>query len=765
MPRIFLFALVAVLASLSACSKSPQSYVDTGNKFFEEGNYAEASLSYRKALQQDPKFGEAVYRLGLSELRAGNVLPAYESLRQAAEMLPDRVDVQVSYADLALSAFLLDRTRPQQFYDTVQRIAANLLAKDENSVDGLRLRGSLLMADRKPEEAVRDFEKARQLNPKQDQVALGLAQALYQAGRKSESESLAREHIGTTKYAPLYDMLYRHLMADGRTADAEKVLEDYIASAPKQSGPVLFLARHYAQAGDQGKMTATLQRLLGNSTDFPEAHSEVGDFYGSIGRPEEALREYEAGLAGPSKDKLLYRKKMVNLLIGLNRNEQAAPIVEAILKEKPDDEEALSVRASQWLNSGKPEDLERALPAFQSLVKRSPSNPVFRFSLGRAYMAKGDLQAARPEFVEAVRQRPTYMLPRFALTELALRSNQPLEAIRLADELLRISPGQPRARLLRASGLANSGNTTEARAELRSLVQQFPQYREAHLQLAMVALAEKKYQEAESIIRQQEQLGGGNDPRLAAVLAESYSTRERAEEGLRVLEEGLKKSPESLLLRRQVAITAARAGKYDTAIEQYQAILSRNPNELSAHVGLGEVYGLKGDQEKAIASLRKAQELAPRQVDVPLLIAVQLERSGQAEAAKEAYRQALKLQPDNLVALNNLAFLLAETGGDLEEAQRLAQLAVSKAPTGDPVPTDTLGWVYLKKGMADSARQVFANLVRTHPNDANYRYHLGAALLQQGDKAGARSELTAAIQNRPSADVQRKVSELLSTLN
>jgi tetratricopeptide (TPR) repeat protein len=511
-------------------------------------------------------------------------------------------------------------------------------------------------------------------------------------------------------------------------------------------------------------MASALQRLLGDPANFPLAPAEAGDFYLSIGRPAEALSQYEAGLKSSAKDKLPYQKRIANLMINTGRGAEAMPILEEILKQNPADEEALSVRASQWLNSGKPEELDRALTEFQALVKKSPSNAVFHFNLGRAYQLKGRNQEARAEFLESLRLRPAEMQPRFALADLALRTGRTEEAIRYADEILTLIPGQPRARLLRSAGLLNAGNPVEARSELRRLIAEFPQYRDAYLQLAMVAIAEKKFAEAETLLRQSEQLPGGADPRFAAILAESFASQNRAEDALRTLEEAVRKTPDSPLLRSQLASAAARAGHYDAAIEQFQWILERNPNALNAQVGLGEVYGLKGDAAKAVERLRKARDMAPHLVEVHLLLGTQLENARQFDEAKEAYRQALRVQPDNLIALNNLASLIAETGGSLEEALQLAQRAVAKAPKQDPVPTDTLGWIYLKKGMADTARQIFANLVKTHPDNAVFRYHFGATLLQQGDRAGARTELEAALQRQPSADIEKKTKELLAKL-
>jgi tetratricopeptide (TPR) repeat protein len=115
------------------------------------------------------------------------------------------------------------------------------------------------------------------------------------------------------------------------------------------------------------------------------------------------------------------------------------------------------------------------------------------------------------------------------------------------------------------------------------------------------------------------------------------------------------------------------------------------------------------------------------------------------------------------VVLNNTAYLLADMGGDLDEALRLAKSALEKSPEQSAY-TDTIGYVYLKKGLKDSAIQTFSALVRKNPHFAIYRYHLGLALYENGDKAAARRELQTALADHPSRQDAQRINELLKKL-
>ncbi|HJT89583.1 MAG TPA: tetratricopeptide repeat protein, partial [Bryobacteraceae bacterium] len=121
------------------------------------------------------------------------------------------------------------------------------------------------------------------------------------------------------------------------------------------------------------------------------------------------------------------------------------------------------------------------------------------------------------------------------------------------------------------------------------------------------------------------------------------------------------------------------------------------------------------------------------------------------------------LQPDNPEAANNLAFLLSNGGGSIDEALRLAQQAVQHGH-GRPNFFDTLGWIYLKKNMRAAAVQIFSNLVQRDPREPAFYYHLGAALAANGEKDKAREALRVALAKKPSRSDQIKIQELLEHL-
>src|SRR6516225_2017052 len=117
-----LLSFLPLLALMASCARGPKAYVDAGNNFFNKSKYKEAALMYRKALQKDLRFGEAHYRLGLTELKLGSIGAAYGELRRAVELQPNNGDAAVKLANIVLLASTQDQNHRAQFLDEAKEL-------------------------------------------------------------------------------------------------------------------------------------------------------------------------------------------------------------------------------------------------------------------------------------------------------------------------------------------------------------------------------------------------------------------------------------------------------------------------------------------------------------------------------------------------------------------------------------------------------------------------------------------------------------------
>jgi len=766
MKRVVCFCVLVVsLVAMSGCGATKQSYVTRGKRFFAAGKYEDASLSYRRAIQKDAGYGEAYYHLGLAKIKLNQASEAYDALYRAVQLMPDNVDAKEKFADVCLSFYLADHGRPQVLYSQLKRLSDELLSKKSDSYEGLMLRGYLASTDRKPKEAIDFFRKALQANPSNPGVVTELVHVLIQDGEVQEGETLAKNLIANlrTSYGPVYDLLYDFYLDANRASEAENVLKAKVNNNPKNADYFVQLAWHYNRTHNPVEMKGTLQRLLDDPRDFPDARLRVGDFYLGLRDYVEANEYYEQGLRinPQSPLKVAYQKRSVLAQLSQGKREEATRLAAQILKENPKDDEALHLHAGILLDSGKRENADAAAREFQALLRDQPGDASLRLQLGRAYRLKGDLHAARDQFQEAINGHRDLFVARYELAEISLIQQRPTEALSQANEILKLLPNDRRAKLLRTSGLIGTGDGVTARADLARLIKEFPQDPEPQLQLGFLALAEHKYPEAIDVLAKNRNNG---DPRVFEGLAIAYLNQKLFDKALETLNEGLIKWPDSSMLLEKLASTEALAGRYDRAIAQFQKLLSLDPKSIGLRRRLAEVYGLKGDHGTEILYYQQARDLAPNDVIVVLNLADALARIGRTDEAQAEYQRIVKTHPENAIALNNAAFFLADTNGDLDEALSLAQKALQKVP-GQPGFSDTVGYIYLKKGMLDSAIQTFNNLARKYPSDASFRYHLGLALYQKGVKSLARKELEAALADHPSPQDQLRIRALLDSMS
>ena len=758
MRQLFVLSTCISLLMESGCSRSPRYYVDRGNALFDAGNYDEASIQYRNAIQKDQHLGDAYYRLGLSEIRSANLTEAYQAFGRAVDLMPHNDDAKVKLADVCFKAYLLDR-KSVALYDKVVTLSDQLLHKSPNSFDGLRLKGQVALSDRKPKEAIAFLDKANGIRPMDREVALSLTQALIADDQFSAGEKLGLELIRKDKaFGSIYDVLYMRYFEANRLADAEAILKAKVDNNPHEASYFIELAGHYARAGKSQEMISTLSRLLGDPRRFPGPHLMVGDFYGRRGKWDEAIREFQAGAQAFPKGKIDFQKRIVNALRAQGKTTEALNAVESILTAAPKDEEGRIVRATLWLETRKPENIDAALPELETLVQARPDDVVLRFNLGRAHWLKNHPDAARTQFQEAIRRRGDYLPPHFALAVLYLNQRKSHDALVIAKKLVSYDASNIESRLLYAAALTEAGSLEEARVQLAQILKQSPTSRDAQLQLGVVALGQHKLREAERIFGRLHE-AQAQDLRPASGLVNVYVAESQFDKAIQMLYDDLKKAPDSIAIRGLLAGTAARAGRYDLAIKEYLEMLSRT-NAADPRIRLAQVYGQKGEIANATAMLERAVQLEPKNAAAVAGLAAVLAKSGRLAESKKRFRQLLELQPDNPRVLNDMAFVLSETGDDLDEALRLVRLALARTPDSSSAK-DTLGWIYLKKKQTDSALQIFNTLSRNEPGKPTFRYHLGAALLEKGDKQRARIELQAALDNKPSGDDESRIRQLL----
>ena len=755
-------ALTALTLFASGCGTNPAVYVAKGKKNLEQGRYADAAINFQKAVQKDPNLGDAWYGLGSTQFREKNLKDAYANLRRATDLLPGREDVAVAFAEVCLAIYMVDLSRPAGLYNTVRDTSERLLKRDANSYDGLRFKGYIAMLDRRYPDAVDALRKADAIKPAQGEVTQALVESLIKNEQGPEAEIIGHAFLQKVKnYGPVYDLLYGYYLTGNRGPLAEELLKAKIANNPDVLEYRLQLARHYLDSKKDDQMVSVLQHVTDDPKRFPDGQLPVGNFYASINRPDDALRLFQKGASGSSgTSKITFQQRTAEILAQTGKSDQALPVLEGIIRTDPGNIPARSLRASINLGSNDPGKLDAAFTEFQQLSRLVPNDAGIHYSLGRAHLAKGNNNDALAEFAEAVRLNTNLLAPRLLAAAVSLQREDYKGAARYADEVLARANDNAEARLLRSASLTGMGNFEQASLEVDRLSRQYPNTVEPKLQAAALKVAQKQYAQAAEIYKSIYE--ATHDPRPLAGLVDTYLLNNQYDTAIAFLNQQKGKG-NSAQIDALLADAALRAHKLDLAVQQYTKMAQAHPTSYRDHLSLGDALLQEGNTQEAVTQFQVAKSLAPKDAETNAMLALALHNAGRTNEASQAYRDTLALQSGNPLVMNNLAYLMAETGGDLNEAQRLAQDATRQQPSNMAL-ADTLGWIYVKKKLPDSAIQILSNAVQKDPTSSVHRYHLAVALNDKGDKAGARQQLEAALANQPPKDVERQIRDLLAKL-
>jgi Flp pilus assembly protein TadD len=178
---------------------------------------------------------------------------------------------------------------------------------------------------------------------------------------------------------------------------------------------------------------------------------------------------------------------------------------------------------------------------------------------------------------------------------------------------------------------------------------------------------------------------------------------------------------------------------------------------------LGQLYASQNRLPEATAEFEALVQKQPKGVGAHTLLGVLLQLQNRRDEAKARYEKVLELNPSAGVAANNLAWMRAEDGDQLDVALQLAQTAKAAMPDS-PEVSDTLGWVYFKKGLTSLAISSFKEAVEKNPNNAVYNLHLGLAYARNGDAVVARQTLERALTANPNVDGAAEARTVLANL-
>src|ERR1700678_1945101 len=393
-------------ALLTGCTRDPnvkkQKFLESGNRYRDQGKYREAAIQYLNAVQVDPRFAAAHYELSQACLKLKDFNCAFEHLRRTTDLTPDNYEAQSQLANLLVSARNPDGSLSPDNLKLAKLHLQVLREKQPASPETHLAWARYYAAQGMVEPALQEVNQAIQADPNRSESYLDLA-TLQSVKQPEQAEINFKNAI---RLAPqsidAYLALGSFYMSHNRLAEAEQEFKQAIGVDAKDPNPRSDYVQLLMAEGKKAEAEDFLKQTKKAIPDNPDVYRMLGDFYFTNGNLDQALAEY-AKLYSDHADDMKVKKNYIQILILKNHLEEAAKLNNEILKSSPHDSEALDYRGQVLLAQN---DAAGAVDVLQQAVKNDPNNAVAHYHLGHALGMQHNDAQAESELREAVGLRP-----------------------------------------------------------------------------------------------------------------------------------------------------------------------------------------------------------------------------------------------------------------------------------------------------------------------------------------------------------------------
>jgi tetratricopeptide (TPR) repeat protein len=442
--------------------------------------------------------------------------------------------------------------------------------------------------------------------------------------------------------------------------------------------------------------------------------------------------------------------------VAANRNPDAEKALAEALKRNPKDLDALELRSRLYLGAG---NIDKAQEDAAQLIHFRADSPMAHYLMAKVHQAKRATGNYEQELGEALRLSPAFLTARLELSQSMRAANHAKNAL----ELLEKAPDQQKQSLPviveRNWVYLALGKEADLRAGIAEGMK-FGRSPNLMLQDALLSLRGKNLAGArvtlEEILKQNPE-----DFRAFQVLLSTYVAQNQTAAALAKLKEYAAQRPKSPAMQFFVGQWMAVTGDRKGAREAFQQAKALNPAFREAEISLAQLDMAEGKLDAARQSLTRLASADSRNPALSLMLSMVEEKAGNYPAAVGHLRATVAADPSNVLAMNNLAYLLAEQMKAPDEALPFAQKALESDPKA-PFINDTIGWVYYQKGMYRRAVQHIETAVAGQPT-ARRKYHLAMACEKNGDHKRAVGMLKEALTMDPNLPEAAAASSLVAS--
>ncbi len=333
--------------------------------------------------------------------------------------------------------------------------------------------------------------------------------------------------------------------------------------------------------------------------------------------------------------------------------ERAAALARELLRDRPDHPDALHLVGLAAYDRG---DLKTAVRWIERAIAADDANPAYHINLGNARKAAGDLEGAVKSYEAALARRPGFPPARKNLGLALTAMGRHQEALTQFQRVLDAHPDDPEAAAHIVLPLRALDQRDAAIEHCRRALARHPENVGLLSNLGNLLREAGRPDEAESFYRRAIELQPGH-PGIWNNLGNALGDLKRPAEALDAYQRATELKPAYHEAWISMGVAQMAMEQSEAAADSFRRATEIRPDFAVAHRGLGDALGKRWMLSAAADSYRRALDLDPNAETFNNLGNV-LKDGGEVEEALGCYREALALQPDYVVAHDNILMTL-----------------------------------------------------------------------------------------------------------
>ena len=708
----------------------------------------QAEAAYRQALAISEN--EPVAQLGLARALIGqsNFAESRELIERFKQQFPNN-----PVANVLLASIELQQKNREKAKDALLQVTRVV----PNNPQALMMLATIYYEDGQLQKAAQHLQRFQAAFPNYFPAQKRAAAIELRLGKPADAIKSLRLVIDQASNDPqFFALLGSAYLRNGEVDEGTAYLSHAAEMAPEQASIKTQLALGKLSSGDAEQAIVELESAVELDPELIQADILLGLIHL---RRQEYVKALEVGKRSVEKhsDNPLFYNLMGAAYLGQKEYESAASQFNRALEVDPEFSPAMNNLANiDYLqkNTG------AARKKFEAVLQINEKNIQALIGLARIAGDANDASGYTRHLEKARRANSHVLAPRLLLANYYLTTGDFESGLDIAREARDIAPERPAILTLLGKLEHGTGNYNAAIETFSKVVAAQPESAEDYFLLGLAQRQANQPVKARSSWQKSLELQPGNLLVLSGLASMDMQSGKYDDAMARVSEIKAThpKSPEGDAIEGD--INMAR-GQIPDGLKAYERAFNIQQTSILA-IKLYQARLQSDDQAGAQKSLIAWIKQHPQDIATKLVYAGSQLQAGNSATAIRLYEEILRQSPDNIVALNNLAWLYHENKDP--RALELAQRAYKLKPDMLSV-VDTLAWVLIEQGQVERGLTLLQPVVTGDGVEPSIRYHYAVGLAKSGETDNARAELNRLLSSNETFQERQDAAQLLKSLN